>query len=482
MLLAAVEAQAGEFRYRLHLDGKPESEPVKWSERALERRARYGIQTDSLDLEISPRYIEQIEAAGLTIVTRSHWLNTVVVMGEEGQAVADSVFAGLHFVHRVDLLTTQQKASAPIHPLQSPPISKAADEDCTSPLRQVNAYEPLYEAGHRGGGMLVVIVDVGFPNVDKWDWLNRQVVGVRDMYTPLSGTSKVYTSHRHGTCCLSIMASPEEHGICGVAQEADYYLIRTETDDSETELEEDMWVAGIELADSLGADVVSSSLGYYYFDTEENNHRYDEFCRDMAFISRGARVACQKGMLVCNAAGNERTNDWGRLIFPADVEEVLTVGGVNPDGTLAFFSSPGFMTPYVKPDVVGRGTHCYVVTDLGDVNSSGQGTSYATPLIAGLCTSLWSAVPELSAAQIRQVVRESASQYNQPDSLLGCGIPDFGVALAKARVLLGEVGIDEVKAETPQRGTGLFNLQGQRCANRPRQGIFIENGRLKFHR
>ena len=274
ILLAAVEAQAGEYRYRLHLDGKPGSEAVKWSDRALERRARFGIQTDSLDLEISPEYVRQIEEQGLKIVARSRWLNTVVVMGENGEAVSNSMFEALSFVKEVDVVSTHQRATTPVSP--EPVFANADIDDYTSPLVQVNALEPLYKAGYRGEGMLVAIVDAGFSHVNEWSWLNCRVVGARDMYSTMTGSSKVY-SDMHGTNCLSIMASPEEIGICGTAQDADYFLIRTETDDSETELEEDMWVAGVELADSLGADLVNSSLGYFDFDTYDNNHTREEF-------------------------------------------------------------------------------------------------------------------------------------------------------------------------------------------------------------
>ncbi len=479
-MLVSVEAQAGNFRYRLHLDGKPGSAPVALSERAQERRARLGIETDSLDLDISPQYIREVEAQGLKIVARSHWLNTLVVTSADGLAIADSIFEGLSFVLQVDLVTDYQRATAP---RRLPEVIQATSEseDCTSPLRQVNAYEPLYEAGYRGEGKLVAILDAGFTNVSRWDWLNANVIGMRDMYSSISGISKIY-SDMHGSQCLSIMAAPIEKGICGTAQDAQYYLIRTETVDSESTLEEDMWVAGAELADSLGADVISSSLGYFDFDNDYNDHTYDEFGRDTAIISRGAGIACQKGILVCNSVGNERENRWHYLMFPADVEEVLTIGGVTPRGVITSFSSVGFTTPYVKPDVVGRATGCYIVNSWGGVSSYGQGTSYSNPLIAGLCASLWSAVPTLTPAQIRQVVRESASQYNTPDSLMGYGLPDFGIALEKARQLAGEMGIEEIGHDASSGESGVYDLQGQRCHDKPRTGFYVRDGRLIYRK
>ena len=299
------------------------------------------------------------------------------------------------------------------------------------------------------------------------------------MYAAMRGESYLYKDEMHGTCCLSIMATPLEKGICGTAQDAKYYLMVSESNESETQMEEDMWVAAVELADSLGADVVSSSLGYFTYETEFNDHNYDEFSQDKAVISRGANVAGKKGMLVCVAAGNERNKSWVRLTFPADAEDVLAVGAVTPAGEVAYFSSAGFTVPYVKPDVMGRGTRCYIETSRGGVSSNGQGTSYATPFIAGLCTSLWSAVPQLTAAQIRQVVRESASQYNEPDSLMGYGIPDFGVALEKARVLVEEMGIDEVRADVPRAEERGYDLMGRPLGRKAKGGFRVVGGRVE---
>ena len=155
------------------------------------------------------------------------------------------------------------------------------------------------------------------------------------------------------------------------------------------------------------------------------------------------------------------------------------MGAVTPSGSVAYFSSAGFTVPYVKPDVMARGSQCYIVTSRGGVSSNGQGTSYATPFIAGLCTSLWSAVPQLTAAQIRQVVRESASQYNEPDSLMGYGVPDFGVALEKARALVEEMGIDEVRADVPRAEEGVYDLMGRMVGRGAGRGFRVVGGRVE---
>ena len=492
MLVSLHEAAWGEYRYRLHLDGKPESQYVTLSERAQQRREQQGIALDSTDLEVSPLYLDALKADGLQVLTQSHWLNSVVVMSPDGTAIDEERLWSFGFVTRIDTLTTTQRASArrrfePTDDAGSGTGVIPAGDNCTTPLRQVNAYKSLYEAGYRGAGKLVAILDAGFLDVNRWSWLLDRVIGTRDLYARTEAESQIYTSDSHGTCCYSIMVTPKSHGVCGTAQEADYYLIRTETVESESSLEEDMWVAGAELADSIGADVISSSLGYYEFDKGLVSHTQDEFGQGTAQISRGAEVACHKGMLVCNAAGNEGTNAWKRLLFPADVEEVLTVGGVNSNGAVTSFSSRGFTVPYVKPDVLARASQCYTInlnSPTGGATSSGAGTSYATPLMAGLCTSLWSAVPELTPAQIRDAVRQSASYSEHPDSIHGYGIPDFAEALRLAREWTGHVeeGISTIDADSHPHDAMRYTISGQPVGVDDRRGLTIENGRVVFRR
>lgn len=518
-LLQLVPAWASaEYRYRLYLDGKPGSTELCLSDRAKERRMRQGIEYDSTDLDVSPEYLAALHDKGWRVLTQSRWLNTVVVMRPDGGAIDEAELRSLPFVKSSFTVTLMQQcntqrmqrcnkfaipatdpatetldapasdpASAPKNASESParagviPVS----DNCTTPLKQLNAYTTLYEAGHRGQGQLIVVLDAGFVKVDKWDWLGSRVVGTRDLLVSNQADSKVYTADSHGTCCLSIMVSPREKGVCGTAQDADYYLIRTEAVDSETPFEEDLWVAGAELADSIGADVISSSLGYYEYDYGLPSHTQDEFAQGMAFISCGAEIACQKGMLVVNAAGNEGNSQWQRLLFPADAESVLTVGGVNKEGGVTSFSSRGFTTPYVKPDVMARASQCYTVnvnTNNGAAVSTGAGTSYATPLVAGLCASLWSAVPELTPAQLREVLRQSASYYTQPDSIHGYGVPDFGVALSLAQQWVGQ-GIETINADSTDDGTGTeyyYSLQGHLLPRRPDGGFYLRR-RSSFH-
>lgn len=489
LLLSACSALSlhAEYRYRLMLDGKPDSQMTELSQRALDRRERQGIDLDWSDLEVSPQYQQQLTEAGLKIISRSRWLNSVVVMNPDGKPIEDDFWEQFPFILSQEKVTTTQHANrAPKfreeEELMSGGINPGQPDPCMKPMEELNAKVPLYEAGHRGKGMLIAVLDGGFKNIDNYSWLMNKVVGFCDMYAPLDSVS-LFRNETHGACCYSIMASNRPHGVFGSAQEADYWLIRTEANDCEVPLEEDMWVAGAEMADSIGADLISSSLGYYSFDNPFQSHAYSEFAMDQAFVSQGARIACQKGILVCNAAGNEASNYWKRIIFPADVEDVFTVGGINPDFTPAYFTSRGFTTPYVKPDIACRATSCFTVdadSRDGKASSNGAGTSFATPLMCGLAASLWSAVPNLLPAEIRQVIRESANQYASPDSILGYGVPDFGIALELAMVLSDQRdGIDQIHNDQEQEEQlSIYNLHGQRLKATRRQGLYIRNGKI----
>lgn len=477
---------ANVFRYRLYLDGKPDSQPVMLTDRALEHRQRLQIETDESDYEVSSSYLQQLRDAGLTIVTRSRWLNTVVVMLAEGNEIPASVWTELPFVTKVEMITMPDvKAS-----LSTSAMQKEEDifsyhtimEDCTTPLREISAYDALYKAGYRGKGKYIAILDGGFLRLNEHKMLMDKVVFAHDLYNPTHPDS-IYARDTHGVQCLSVMACPESEGVCGTASEAEYALFCTESSDFECSLEEDMWLAAAEMADSLGVDIISSSLGYNEFDNNLLSYTIDDIGWGRALVSQAARIASQKGILVVNAAGNEGNKPWQKILFPADVEEVLAVGAYTPQLVAANFTSVGMLTPYVKPNVSARGTNCYTLqpADNGfEVHLNAQGTSFSTPLIAGLCASLWSAVPELTPAEVRQVIEESSSDYLHPTEKTGYGLPDFSVALAKAQELKGYNSIEEINIEAVDGGSTAsngekryVNLFGQ-PVSAASQGVIIE--------
>lgn len=468
-LLCCSDASAA-YRYRLYLKDKDGSERYPLSERALERRNRQGIALDSTDLEVSPIYLTALQEAGYQIVCQSRWLNTVVVTKPSGGAIIGSELDALDFVDYYQNITTNELVQTPRHSLSGDgDKGSLTDESFRTPILECKG-EALLNQGYRGLGKLVAVLDAGFVNANTMAATKDKIVGCYDMLRP-GDDSYLYTEYEdHGVMCLSIMCSDAKYGVWGSAPEADYFLIRTECAPSETLFEEDTWVSGAEMADSIGADVISSSLGYYEFDNLANNHTQSQLKGLEVFIAQGADIATRKGMLVVVAAGNERGSSWNAIDFPSNVRDVMAVGGTDRDCEIAYFSSPGFTVPYVKPDVVCRGLGSYMINPISEHVRVGNGTSFATPLMAGLCTSLWSAVPELTSLQLLQVVRESSSRYASPDSLYGYGFPKFDIALDLARQLTSTEVIFE--QSVPSLGT-YYDLQGRLWVNPRKNSLYI---------
>lgn len=494
------------WRYRLTLCDKVGAVPVALSERAQARRQAQGIAPDSLDLGLAPQYVDALRQAGLVEVTRSRWMNTIVVQRPDGAQVPDSVWARFPFVaERLAVSRTQTFVAAPTAPTADGPTApEAADaaarpakfgtthpiapaerlplETFRTPVLEVQG-EALLAAGHRGAGMLIAVLDAGFRNVDKRSHLHRNVVGWRDMYrTAPTDSTYIYggVADAHGAECLSVLAADSASGVWGSAPDAHYFLVRTEYVLSETPLEEDMWIAGAELADSIGADLISSSLGYYEFDVPGTDYTQAQLATGQAFITRGAEAAASRGLIVVVAAGNEGNSLWNALDFPADAPHVLSVGATTPQRTVATFSSPGFLAPWVKPDVVCRGQDAYVINTSTGQPMLGNGTSYATPLMCGLVASLWSAAPALSAAQVCDIVRRSAHRYATPDVRFGYGLPNFRTALAEALELQSTLGLRPADADAAPDADACYDLTGRRLAAPPARGAYIRGGRLVF--
>jgi serine protease AprX len=247
----------------------------------------------------------------------------------------------------------------------------------------------------------------------------------------VNNTEFVYGFDSHGTSVLSLMAGFIPGQYIGTAPEADYWLIRTEDADTEYIIEEYNWVSGAEIADSAGVDVINTSLGYTQFDAASQNHTYADMDGHTAVISIGADIAFSKGMLVVVAAGNSGSDSWHYISAPADARGVLAVGATFPDGSLAAFSSRGPSADQrVKPNVSGQGAICYVAEPDGSFGY-GSGTSYASPVMAGMSACLWSARKSITNQELKELIESVSSQYTDPDDDLGYGIPDFEEAYLK---------------------------------------------------
>ena len=293
----------------------------------------------------------------------------------------------------------------------------------------------LHTLGYRGKDMVIGILDAGFTNVDvntAFDSLRLQgrLLGTKDIIDPLSN---IFAQDTHGAQVLSTMAGNLPGQFLGTAPDASYWLIRTEYAPTEYLVETDFWCSGIEYADSVGVDVVNSSLGYTTFDDPSMNFTYADMNGKVSRASRAASLAAAKGIVVVSSAGNEGAHPWHYISSPADADGIVTVGSVQSDGLSSTFSSYGPSADgRIKPEICSLGSSAAVVSSLGQP-IAGSGTSFASPIMAGMMACL---LQERVADQsffnintVLQAVFQTGSLYTSPSAQKGYGIPNFQQAL-----------------------------------------------------
>lgn len=418
------------------------NDPSKFlSPKAIERRTKQHIAIDETDLPIVSRYIDSVRLSGnVTVLDHSKWFNQVCI--ETSDAAALAKINSLPFVKNTlpakrylrQNLIVRDKFNEQINTITSP-LGAASPGDYYSygnSLDQIHIHhgEYLHNKGFRGEGMLIAIIDAGFyhyktlPAFDSVR-VNHQIV---ETYDFVDNEVSVDEDHSHGMMCFSIMAANIPGQLVGSSPGADFLLYRSEDVSSESPVEEQYWVAAAERADSIGADVISTSLGYDTFDNPAFNYTYADMNGHTSLIAKAATLAAKKGMIVLAAAGNEGNNAWHFISTPGDADSILTVGAVDGSGAVAGFSSYGPSSDgRIKPTVasVGAGTALSSIT--GPV-ATGNGTSFATPNLAGLIACLWQAFPEFTNMEIIEAVKKNSSIYKTPDNRIGYGIPDFSKA------------------------------------------------------
>lgn len=418
------------------------------SPRALERRARQGIAIDSLDLPVDPAYIAQLLAAGeMELLNVSKWMNAVTIRSTDTLAL-DSL--GLLPFVNVVRLTMDGQPRATRHAGKFPLPKSSYAQDFGTSLRQVQMMNGhlLHEVGQaEGQGMRIGVLDSGFEDADILPGLadlraRGGIVHTRDL---VAQGGNVYAEHYHGRSVLSVMAGQVPGQLRGTAPLADYVLVRTEDANSEYLVEEDNWVSGAELCDSIGCDVLNTSLGYTTFDDSTQDHTYADLNGLTSRMTLAADIASRKGMVVVNSAGNSGVLPWHYISAPADAFDILAVGAVDAARLLASFSSRGPSADgRVKPDVSAMGYQTIGLDgggwNVGPIN----GTSFSGPLVAGLSACLWQLHQDRSAHEVMDAIRRSASQYAHPDADLGYGIPDFW----RAHLLLGGSDLTGLAAPT----------------------------------
>lgn len=406
--------------------------------RALERRQHQRIIVDSLDLPVCQQYIDELARAGMRVQNRSKWLNGVSAYVPEGTDV--SFLDTLPFVTEYQLLEVGD-AQVPYVNTGSPVVSFAHRESYRpynqnyynsgyDQIKQLNGVR-MHVNGYEGQGVIIGVCDGGFPGVDTITAFARmrdegRLLAVRDFVW--EGDS-VFSVHDHGTVVLSTMAAYDPGLFVGTAPMASYILCRTENTISETPMEEYNWVAAAEYLDSMGADIITTSLGYFYFDNDSFNHTLAGLDGRTYVMSRGAEIAFTRGMLIINAAGNDGQSNPQHLNSPADAEHVLTVGACTRNGEWANFSSYGPTADLrIKPDVLALGAGAKCIGCMGVVESS-NGTSLATPILAGMMACFKQCCPQLTPQQMCDSARAWGHLADAPTTREGYGIPDFSRAL-----------------------------------------------------
>ena len=298
----------------------------------------------------------------------------------------------------------------------------------------------LHEAGFRGKGMEIAVLDAGFINADKIDGFNQERIKEIKNFNHET-TDILRESHYHGTMVLSCMLSDKPGEMTGTAPEADYYLFRTEVVDEEFPVEEDYWIAALEYADSLGVDIATSSLGYSTFDDATMNHTQEQLDGQTIPISKAANLAASRGILLFNSAGNEGDKDWKKIIFPADAENIITLGSIDKDSIRSSFSSVGYTADKrIKPDLMTMGSQVSVINELGEIIQA-NGTSFSTPIMAGLAACLWEACHDLNSFAMLQLLRETADHFQNPDSFTGYGVADVYKAYLRQQTGVQQVSV-----------------------------------------
>ena len=431
--------------YRLYLKDKDldhtpyaVSRPQEFlSPRSIERRNRQGLSLDLTDLPVAPAYVKAVTDAGVEIVGKSKWNNTLLIKIHKEKELQK--LAGLDFITKtLKVFSSPDSISERVRSGVRKELNEWGNSGgeygaADGQIKSLNG-KRLHNANYKGKGMMIAIFDGGFMNVDKIPALhNIQLAGIKDFVVPQS--KNVFTEMEHGTMVLSTMAANDPNLYVGVAPEAQYLLVRCEDERTESLAEEDYWAEAAEYADSVGVDVINSSLGYHAFDDASTNHHYYEQDGKTALISRTASMCADKGIVCVNSAGNDGMGSWKRINFPADAEDILTVGSINENGVNAAFSAVGPTADgRIKPDVMAYGSPTSVITGRGSIIND-NGTSFSAPLIAGMVACLWQALPHKTAKQIIKLVKLAGDNQQHPDNVYGYGVPDFWKAYQTGKAI-----------------------------------------------
>lgn len=430
-LTFSVFAQVDTLKYRITLTDKLASEysikkPNKFlSQKAIDRRKKQGISIDESDLPVCASYVTAIQEKGATILVTGKWDNFVTIACNDPKIINEIKL--LPFVKEVKVVWMGS----------SNPGEKVIKRDSVSNEMKyydnfygageeqirISGVDNLHDKGFRGENMTIAVIDAGFHNLDRITGMdNIKILGVKDFVDP---SSDIYAENSHGLSVLSCIAMNKPNYMVGTAPNASFWLLRSEDESSEHLIEQDYWSAAVEFADSVGVDVINTSLGYNEFDDASQNYKYKDLNGKYALMSRQASKIADKGMILVSSAGNAGAGSWKKITAPGDAENIITVGAVNSEGLLAPFSSVGNTADgRIKPDVVAVGWKSDVMQTDGVIGKA-NGTSFASPIMCGMIACLWQACPQLTAIELIELVRKSGDRADFPDNIYGYGIPNI---------------------------------------------------------
>lgn len=433
LLATGASAQQDTLKYRISLKDKAATEyslkkPEKYlSAKAIERRRKQNLPIDSTDLPVCRKYIDEICKQGVKIVVTGKWDNFVTVSCNDTTLI-DRI-AALPFVLSTEKVWISPSAGKPSMAterdsvLNQPTIHPDSIYGRAITQIQMSNGDKLHEAGFKGQGMTIAVIDAGFHNVDKITAMqNIRILGTKDF---VNQQADIFAESSHGMSVLSCIGMNRPDIMTGTAPEASFWLLRSEDEYSEHLVEQDYWSAAVEFADSVGVDVINTSLGYYSFDDKSKNYKYRDLDGRHALMSRQASHIADKGMILVCSAGNSGAGSWKKITPPGDADNVLTVGAIDKRAVLATFSSVGNTADHrVKPDVVAVGVGSDVIRTDGNQGRA-NGTSFSSPIMCGMVTCLWQACPTLTAKEVIELVRRSGDRAGFPDNIYGYGVPDM---------------------------------------------------------
>ncbi len=436
------------------------------SQKSINRRLAYNIPVVENDLPVNPSYISQVAGyPGVKVLFASKWLNGVVLSSTNMNSV--NAIKGLSFVNDT-FQVNRLKVSFTEPPLE---VSTAKTlnhnkQSNSGAYNYGNSYwqnkqlnvDCLHNQGFRGTGITIAVMDAGFFGVDSYKFFDSirgrgKILGTRNF---VNGGTDVYNNSTHGTMVMSCMAAILPGVLIGSAPDAEYWLFTTEEGGSETISEEYNWIRAAEYADSVGAHILTTSLGYTTFDKSNQNHSYANLNGRTAPMSIAANLAARKGMFVVNSAGNEGAGLWQYISVAADADSVCAVGAVDSLGVYAAFSGKGpTFDGRTKPDLVARGVGAWVCFN-DTIPFPANGTSFSAPIVAGAVACFWQAHKSFSNIDILDTLRKTASNANNSNNLIGWGLPNlcaFPVGVKEVQ------GLSDAVMVSPNPFQKRFNIQ-----------------------